>query len=216
MEDGFYPQQADNAQLSAAITALTRGEMVVLTDTPDAGATVIMDAGRVSDATINFMATHCRGLIGVAVTPDRAARLGLMLQPRRNNDRARPSYTYSIEARQGVSTGISAADRALTIQICADGGSQPDDLVAPGHVFPQIAMGGAPGLPLSCAEMAIALLRAAGLPPVAATCSLLTATGAAAAPADAQDLASAFGLAHIDAEDLALLPRPVAFPTTKR
>lgn len=209
MEDGFYPDRAESAPLDAALHALATGGVVVISDTPDVGATMIMDAAQVSDAAINFMATHGRGLIGVAVTPGRAARMGLTLQPRRNHDRAGPAYTYSVEARVGVSTGISAADRALTIRVLADPRAQGGDLVTPGHIFPQIALGSETDEAPSCAELAVALLRAAGCPPVAVTCSLLTASGAAATPRDARALAEAHDLPCIGAAELATLPRSI-------
>lgn len=181
---------------------------MVISDTTGAGATMIMDAAQATDAAINSMATHGRGLIGVALSPGRAARLGLVLQPRRNHDRAGPAHTYSVEARLGVSTRISAADRALRIRVLSDGNAQASDFVTPGHIFPMIALDAEAGKAPSQAELAVALTHATGLSPAAATCTLLTPS-AAAGPTDARTLAEAFDLPCVSAADLADLPRSV-------
>ncbi|MDF1857039.1 3,4-dihydroxy-2-butanone-4-phosphate synthase [Pseudooceanicola sp.] len=202
--------QTEDHGLKAATRALAKGEIVILTDTPDAGPVMIMDAAKASPATINFMAKHGRGLIGLAISPGRAMQLGLVLQPLRNRQRIGPSYTYSIEARDGVSTGISAADRALTIRVAANPASQAYDLVSPGHIFPQIALPSMPGRARSCAELALSLQQAAGGGQAVAICSILTETGGDANHVHARLLAKETGLAWVAAEEAVALPDAVA------
>jgi 3,4-dihydroxy 2-butanone 4-phosphate synthase / GTP cyclohydrolase II len=91
---------------------------------------------------INFMAVHGRGLICLSITPERAEAMRLQPMVRTNQSRFGTAFTVSIEAREGVTTGISAADRARTIQVAVDPESRPEDLVQPGHVFPLIARSG--------------------------------------------------------------------------
>src|SRR3546814_11948472 len=91
---------------------------------------------------INFMATHGRGLICLALTRDRVEALGLDLMSRNNGTRHETAFTVSIEAREGVTTGISAGDRARTIAVAIDAGRGKDDIVTPGHVFPLVAPAG--------------------------------------------------------------------------
>ncbi|WP_158585590.1 3,4-dihydroxy-2-butanone-4-phosphate synthase [Pseudooceanicola sediminis] len=194
----FHHKIALTDEMSAACDALVEGRMVVLAGTR-AGPVVMMAAGAITPRSVNFMAREARGLLGMALTPRKAAMLGLSLQPRRGAAE-RPLYTVSIEAREGVETGISSADRARTIRAateCETG----DMIVTPGHIFPQISEGDTRGQ----ADCALALLRAAGLPPVAALCSMIGAEGATPSDTEARAFAAAHGLVCVDAMTIAPL-----------
>ena len=114
------------------------GRMVVVVDDEDREneGDLTMAAQFVTPEAINFMAKHGRGLICLALTPQRADKLGLHPMTHDNESRFGTAFTVSIEAREGVTTGISAADRARTIQVAIDPRTRPEDLVQPGHVFP--------------------------------------------------------------------------------
>src|SRR3712207_9589476 len=112
--------------------------MVVVVDDPDREneGDLTIAAQFTTPEAINFMATHGRGLICLALSPDRCNELGLDLMAAKNETPFETAFTVSIEARQGVTTGISAADRAHTIQVAIDPQTRPQDLVQPGHLFP--------------------------------------------------------------------------------
>src|SRR5438132_13489487 len=120
------------------IADIRDGKMVVMTD--DAGreneGDLIMAAEKVTPAAVNFMATHGRGLICAPITEERAEQLGLQRMVLENRESFRTDFTVSIDAAAGVTTGISAHDRARTIQLLVDPQARPLDLVQPGHVFP--------------------------------------------------------------------------------
>ena len=182
---------AASPALIEAVAAISAGRPVLLAG-PEGGV-LTMAARAVTPAWINFMATEARGLVGIALTPRRAAELGLTLQPRKGRPDA-PLYTQSIEARRGISTGISAADRARTI-LAAESGTA-DDIVTPGHVFPQIADEGA------AAALALRLLRLADGGAVAVLSTILDAGGHSASRAVAMDLAEAHRIVVIETEEL--------------
>ncbi|MFO0746162.1 MAG: GTP cyclohydrolase II [Myxococcota bacterium] len=164
-----------------ASDTLRRGGMVLVHDPhrPSRGGVVVCAAARTSDDIVNFMATHARGLTMVAMGPDRAERLGLYLQTRdpRLRQAAPPEgaerFTVTVEARHGVSTGISAADRSTTIQMLARADTRPEDLSTPGHVHPIVADAGGLVFRRGFAEAAVDLLRSAGLDPLATVCQVL-------------------------------------------
>ncbi|MBB95949.1 MAG: 3,4-dihydroxy-2-butanone 4-phosphate synthase [Rhodobacteraceae bacterium] len=181
------PQSAADPQVIAAARSVAEGRPVLLLQ---AESGVLTMAGRaVTPEWVNFLATEGRGLVGIAVTARRAAELGLTLQPRKGRPDA-PLYTQSIEARDGISTGISAADRARTI-LAAEHGTA-DDIVTPGHVFPQIADED------DAAGAALLLLRLGDAGRVAVLGTILDAAGHTADRATAMALAEAHGLAVLD------------------
>src|SRR4030095_14185554 len=112
---------------------------------------------------INFMAKHARGLICLALTRERVEQLGLALMARNNGTRHQTAFTVSIEAREGVTTGISAADRARTVAVAIDPSCGPKDIVTPGHVFPLVARDGGTLERTGHTEAAVDLARLAGL-----------------------------------------------------
>src|ERR1700749_286294 len=126
------------AAVQEAIEDIRAGRFVVVVDDPDREneGDLVIAAQFATPETINFMATHGRGLICLCLTEDRADQLGLRPMTERNEAPLGTAFTVSIEAREGVTTGISAADRAHTIQVAIAPGTQLGDLVQPGHVFP--------------------------------------------------------------------------------
>ena len=143
---------------------------------------------------INFMARHGRGLICLALTKDRADTLGL--QPMVNNNRSRneTAFTVSIEAKEGISTGISAADRARTIAVAIDATHGPDELVSPGHVFPLVAKPGGRLVRAGHTEAGVDIARLAGLNPSAVICEIMRDDGSMARLDDLMDFARTHGL----------------------
>jgi 3,4-dihydroxy 2-butanone 4-phosphate synthase/GTP cyclohydrolase II len=143
---------------------------------------------------INFMARHGRGLICLALTKDRADSLGL--QPMVNNNRSRneTAFTVSIEAKEGISTGISAADRARTVAVAIDASHGPDELVSPGHVFPLVAKPGGVLVRAGHTEAGVDIARLAGLNPSAVICEIMRDDGSMARLDDLMDFARAHGL----------------------
>lgn len=190
--------------LDKAIAALAAGRIVVLTGDKLRGGDIdFAVAAKHADAeAVNFMATHGRGLICLALTPTRAMKLGIgLINPGAARQSGRP-HGRSIEAREGVSTGISAADRARTIAVAIDEGSSADDLVSPGHVFPLIAAPGGIAERPAALEAAIELTRRAGAGDAAVICSIMRDDGEMARIEDIADLINAQGLAVADIAEL--------------
>ncbi|SDH71552.1 3,4-dihydroxy-2-butanone-4-phosphate synthase [Pseudomonas panipatensis] len=161
------------------IEALRRGEPVVLSDgEDDASDGVLLQAAEFADAAaVNFFAREARGLICLALTSERCQALGLepmVAAPRAGEG---PGFTVSIEATSGISTGISAADRARTVQVAVDPASGPADLVSPGHIFPLRALPGGVMSRAGHAEAACDLTRLAGLRPAALLAGILDEDG---------------------------------------
>src|SRR5580765_2729623 len=126
------------AAIEAAIEDIREGRFVVVVDDPDREneGDLVIAAQFATPDRVNFMATHARGLICLCLTPDRIEQLGLRPMTERNEAPLGTAFTVSIEAREGVTTGISAADRSHTIQVAINAQSRPEHLVQPGHVFP--------------------------------------------------------------------------------
>ena len=186
--------------LEPAIAALAAGKIVVLTgDRLRGGDIDFAVAAKYADAAaINFMATHGRGLICLALTPAHALRLGIgLINPGAARQSGRP-HGRSIEAREGVSTGISAADRARTVAVAISEGATSDDLVSPGHVFPLIAAPGGTAERPAALEAAIELTRRAGAGEAAVLCSIMRDDGDMARIDDVAELIAEHGLAVAD------------------
>lgn len=193
-----------SGRLDQAIAALAAGKVVVLTgDRLRGGDIDFAVAARHADAdTVNFMATHGRGLICLALTPAHAMRLGIsLINPGSDRQSGRP-HGRSIEATTGVTTGISAADRARTIAVAIDPASTGDDLVSPGHVFPLIAAAGGVAERPAALEAAIELCRRAGAGDAAVICSIMREDGEMARIEDLADLIAQHGLSVADVGDL--------------
>jgi len=155
------------------------GRMFILVDDEDREneGDLIIPAQMATPAAINFMATHGRGLICLTLTSERCEQLGLDLMSRNNGTRHETAFTVSIEAREGVTTGISAADRARTISVAIDGMKGKDDIVTPGHVFPLRARDGGVLVRAGHTEAAVDISRLAGLNPSGVICEIMRDDG---------------------------------------
>lgn len=187
---------SSGTDLDRALAAVAAGRIIVVSGDRLRGGDIdfMIAASAVTPEAINFMATHGRGLICLAVTPERAAQLGLTLvNPGTERQTGRP-FARSIEAAHGVSTGISAADRAHTVRVAMAEGASAADIHSPGHVFPLIAQaGGVLARPSAC-EASIDLARAAGAGDAAVICSIMRDDGEMARIDDIGDLIAAHGL----------------------
>ncbi len=184
-----------------ALQDLRNGRMVILADGAQGEANLCMAAELVAAEAVNFMATHARGLVCLCVTRERMQALGipLMVPDAAGN---RQPFGASIEARRGVSTGISAADRATTIQAVMADDAGPGDIVMPGHIFPIMARQGGVLVRAALTEAAVDLVRLAGLKPAAAVCTILADDGMLATRADLDALAELFNLRIVDVADV--------------
>ena len=155
------------------------GRMYVLVDDEDREneGDLIIPAQMATPDAINFMATHGRGLICLTLTGERIEQLGLDLMSRHNGTRHETAFTVSIEAREGVTTGISAADRARTVSVAIDGSKGKDDIVTPGHVFPLRAREGGVLVRAGHTEAACDISRLAGLNPSGVICEIMRDDG---------------------------------------
>ncbi|UYV17099.1 3,4-dihydroxy-2-butanone-4-phosphate synthase [Porphyrobacter sp. ULC335] len=184
----------------AALAAIAAGRIIVIAGDRLRGGDIdlMIAAKHVTPEAINFMATHGRGLICLSVTPERAERLGLSLvNPGTARQTGRP-FARSIEAAHGVSTGISAADRAHTVRVAIAEGASNADIHSPGHVFPLIARaGGVLERPSAC-EASIDLARLAGAGDAAVICSIMRDDGEMARIDDIGELIAAHDLAVAD------------------
>jgi len=155
------------------------GRMYILVDAEDREneGDLIIPAQFATPDAVNFMAKYGRGLICLAIEAQKAEALGLEPQNKNNGSRFETAFTQSIEAREGVTTGISAADRALTIQVAIDPDSRPDDIVTPGHMFPLIAKDGGVLVRTGHTEASVDISRLAGLNPSAVICEIMNDDG---------------------------------------
>src|SRR3954464_403562 len=172
------------------------GRMFILVDDEDREneGDLVIPAQMATPDAINFMARHGRGLICLALTKERAEQLGLEPMTRTNRSRNETAFTVSIEAKEGISTGISAADRARTIAVAIDAGNGPDALVSPGHVFPLVARPGGVLVRAGHTEAAVDVARLAGLNPSGVICEIMRDDGSMARLDDLMDFGRAHGL----------------------
>src|SRR3954449_12132690 len=192
------------ATVEEAIEEIRAGRMVVVVDDPDReneGDLTIAAQFATPDA-INFMATHARGLICLCLTQERADELGLRPMTDHNEAPLGTAFTVSVEARDGVTTGISAADRSRTIQVAISPDSTPHDLVQPGHVFPLRAKPGGVLERIGQTEAAIDLARLAGLNPSGVVCEIMNDDGTMARVADLVPYCERHGLKMVTVADL--------------
>ena len=155
------------------------GRMFILVDDEDREneGDLIIPAQMATPDAINFMAKYGRGLICLAMTKDRVEQLGLELMSRNNGTRHETAFTVSIEAREGVTTGISAADRARTVAVAVDASKGRADIVTPGHVFPLVARDGGVLVRTGHTEAAVDVARLAGLNPSGVICEIMNEDG---------------------------------------
>ncbi|ODU69812.1 MAG: 3,4-dihydroxy-2-butanone-4-phosphate synthase [Novosphingobium sp. SCN 66-18] len=172
------------------------GRMFILVDDEDREneGDLVIPAQMATPDAINFMATHGRGLICLTLTRARCEQLGLELMSRNNGTRHETAFTVSIEAREGVTTGISAGDRARTVAVAIDAGKTRDDIVTPGHVFPLIARDGGVLVRAGHTEAAVDISRLAGLNPSGVICEIMRDDGTMARMDDLVPFARRHGL----------------------
>lgn len=193
-------------RVHAAVTALRRGALVVVRDATDREdeADLVLAASAATDDRIAFMVRHTSGIICAPMPPGRAHALELPPMVPTNTERHRTAFTVSVDAVDGTTTGISAADRGRTLRALAHTASAPADFARPGHVFPLRARPGGVLARQGHTEAAVDLTTLAGLPPVAVIAELVTADGAR--PADRAEtvrFAAAHDLPTVTIEELA-------------
>jgi len=190
--------------IEEAIEAIKAGQMVILVDDENREneGDLTMAAELVTPEAINFMATHGRGLICLSLTEEQVKRLKLPMMVHENTSSFGTAFTVSIDARKGVTTGISAADRATTIQTAIAADTQPEDLVRPGHVFPLRARTGGVLVRTGQTEGSVDLARLAGLKPAGVICEIMKADGTMARMPDLEAFAKEHGLVIVTVADL--------------
>ncbi len=181
LEDYLLKREGGTALASPEeiINEARNGRMFILVDDEDREneGDLVIPAQMATPDAINFMATHGRGLICLALTKARVDHLGLDLMSRNNGSRHETAFTVSIEAREGISTGISAADRARTVSVAIDGAKGAADIVSPGHVFPLVAKDGGVLVRTGHTEAAVDVARLAGLNPSGVICEVMNDDG---------------------------------------
>lgn len=187
-----------------AIREIKRGRLIVLIDDEDREneGDLVIAAEKVTPTTINFMATHARGLICLALTPDRVEQLQLPPQAPENTAQFGTAFTVSIDARRGITTGISAADRATTIHTALDPKTKPSDLARPGHVFPLKADKGGVLKRAGQTEGSVDLARLAGLYPAGVICEIMNDDGTMARVPELTRFAKQHRLKMVTIKDL--------------
>ena len=192
------------ATIEDAIEDIRMGKMVIVCDDENREneGDLTMAAQFVTPEAINFMAKEGRGLVCLALTPERCDELGLDLMAAKNESAFETAFTVSIEARSGVTTGISAADRARTIQVAIDPNAGPRELVQPGHVFPLKAKAGGVLERVGQTEAAVDLTRLAGLNPAGVICEIMNDDGSMARVPDLEPYCRRHGLKMITVADL--------------
>lgn len=191
-------------RVRAAIGEIAAGKMIILVDDEDREneGDLFMAAEMVTPEAINFMATHGRGLICLTLTEAQCHRLELPMMVASNTSQFQTGFTVSVEARHGVTTGISASDRSRTIRLCIDKATKPDDLVRPGHVFPIRARDGGVLVRAGQTEGSVDLSRLAGLNPSGVICEIMNDDGSMARRPELEAFAERHGLLILSIAEL--------------
>src|SRR5271169_1087666 len=179
------------SRIEDAIAAIRAGQMVIVADDEDREneGDLTMAAETITPEAINFMAKYGRGLICLAMTPERLDELQIPLMVSTNSSRFETAFCVSIEAREGTTTGISAADRAATVLAAIDPATKPADLIRPGHVFPLRARNAGVLERAGQTEAAVDLARLAGLGPAGVICEIMNEDGTMARVPQLSDFA---------------------------
>jgi len=190
--------------IEEAIEDIREGKMVVVVDDEDREneGDLTIAAQFATPEAVNFMVTHARGLVCLCLTEERCDELGLRQMTEQNETPFGTAFTVSVEAREGVTTGISAHDRAHTIQVAVDPTAQPADLVQPGHVFPLRARRGGVLQRTGQTEAAVDLARLAGLNPAGVVCEIMNDDGSMARVPDLIPYCERHGLKMVTVADL--------------
>ena len=197
-------EEKKTVSVEAALEAVRAGRMIIIVDDEDREneGDLMVAAEKVTPEIINFMAHHGRGLICVPLTRERLEELQLPLMVNENTARFQTAFTVSIDAKEGVTTGISARDRARTVLAAIDPATKPEDLARPGHIFPlQAAEGGV----LSRAgqtEASVDLARMAGLTPAGVICEVMNEDGSMARRPELEEVSRRFGIPILTIADL--------------
>jgi 3,4-dihydroxy 2-butanone 4-phosphate synthase/GTP cyclohydrolase II len=192
------------SSIDEALLDIRKGKMVILVDDEDREneGDLCLAAEKVTPHAINFMAKHGRGLICLSLTEEKVKELQLPLMVLDNTSSFKTAFTVSIEAKRGVTTGISAADRAVTIQTAIADGSKPEDLVRPGHVFPLQAKRGGVLVRTGQTEGSVDLARLAGMKPNGVICEIMNDDGTMARMPDLEIFARKHNLKIVTIADL--------------
>lgn len=192
------------ASIEEALDDFRSGKMLVVVDDEDREneGDLTIAAEKVTPEIINFMAVHGRGLICLALSEDKCDQLGLSLMSPSNSSRFGTAFTESIDAAHGVTTGISAADRSLTIQVCMRPGARPSDLARPGHMFPLRAKRGGVLVRAGQTEAAVDLARLSGLEPGGVICEIMNEDGTMARVPELFQFCERHGIRMISVADL--------------
>ncbi len=192
------------ATIPEAIEDIKAGKFVIVVDDEDREneGDLIMAAEKVTPEAINFMAVHGRGLICMPVTGERLDELKIPMMVANNTSKFTTAFSVSVEAREGTSTGISAADRARTVQVMADPKTKPEDLLMPGHMFPLRARDGGVLVRAGQTEATVDLARLAGLYPAGVCCEIMNEDGTMARLPQLEVIAEKFGLKIVSVADL--------------
>jgi 3,4-dihydroxy 2-butanone 4-phosphate synthase / GTP cyclohydrolase II len=192
------------SSVEEALEEIRRGRMVVVCDGEDREneGDLVMAAQFATPEAVNFMAKEARGLVCLALTGERTEQLGLKLMTAKNEAPLQTAFTVTIEAAEGVSTGISAHDRAHTIQVAIDPHSKPEDIVVPGHIFPLKARDGGVLERTGHTEAAVDLARLAGLIPAGVICEVMNEDGTMARVPDLEPYCEQHGLKMITVAEL--------------
>ncbi len=196
MSDVIEKDQTYLSSIEDILDDARQGKMFILVD--DEGreneGDLIIPAAMATPEAINFMARYGRGLICLSLNGERVEKLGLPLMAQRNESRHGTAFTVSIEARQGISTGISAADRARTVAVAIDPESDGSDIATPGHIFPLRARDGGVLVRAGHTEAAVDVARMSGLPAAGVICEIMNDDGTMARMPDLVKFAQFHGL----------------------
>lgn len=198
------PAKSPFDPISEVIADIRRGRMVIVTDDADREneGDLVMAASKVAPASVNFMAKFGRGLICAPITEERALQIGLRSMVESNREGFKTDFTVSVDARSGITTGISAKDRAETIRLLARPGASSSDFVQPGHVFPLQAKCGGVLRRAGHTEAAVDLARLAGLDPSGVICEIMREDGSMARLPDLVKFKKKHGLKMCSIQDL--------------
>jgi len=190
--------------IEEVLADIREGKMVIITDDPgrENEGDLIMAAEKVTPEAINFMVTHARGLVCAPITHERAQQLGLQRMVLENRESQKTAFTVSVDAAKGITTGISAADRAAAVRVLVDPDATPLDLVQPGHIFPLQAKPGGVLQRSGHTEATVDLSRLAGLQPAGICCEIMNDDGSMARLPDLMEFAAKHGLKIATVEDL--------------
>ena len=192
------------SRVERALTEIRAGKMVILVDDADREneGDLVLAAETVTPEAINFMAKHARGLICLSLTEEQVRRLGLPMMVQENESTYSTAFTVSIEAARGVSTGISAHDRAVTVKAAIDPKARPEDVVRPGHIFPLRARKGGVLVRAGQTEGSVDLARLAGMNPSGVICEVMNDDGTMARLPDLEKFSKEHGLMILSVADI--------------